>query len=200
MFRRMKLRIFYATPKRTPGLSTNFSRRTRNFRCHALHFLSFVGKLIFVWNTSHTGPRELNYVNLPINDKNWRAGHLKFLVRLEKLVERRGVRFCVAKIMRDYEYGDSTHDPVPKSKFFKNRIKKWPFYGHSNFGLGTVPFSRSRRKLVELNAKSVFWGFHIPSPQKTVLWGCALDKLRLLINGNQKCSRKSAFRFPVRAA
>ena len=82
--------------KRTSGLSTNFLRRKRNFRCPALHFLSFVGKLIFVRNTSHTGPRELNYVNLPINDKNWRAGHLKFLVRLEKLVERRGVRFCVA--------------------------------------------------------------------------------------------------------
>ena len=84
MFRRMKLRIFYATPKRTPGLSTNFSRRTRNFRCHALHFLSFVGKLIFVRNTSHTGPRELTYVNLSINDRKWRAGHLKFLVRHRK--------------------------------------------------------------------------------------------------------------------
>ena len=92
----MKSRIFYATTKWTPGLSTNFTRQTRNFRCHALHFLSFVGKLIFVRNTSHTGPRELNYVNLPINDEKRRAGHIKFLVRLEKLVERRGVRFGVA--------------------------------------------------------------------------------------------------------
>ena len=84
MFCRMKLRIFDATPKGTPGLSTNFLRRTRNFRCPALHFLSFVGKLIFVRNTSHTGPRELTYVNLSINDRKWRAGHLKFLVRHRK--------------------------------------------------------------------------------------------------------------------
>ena len=69
MFRWMKLRIFDATPKRSPGLSTNFLRQTRNFRCPALHFLSFVGKLIFVRNTSHTGPRELTYVNLSINDR-----------------------------------------------------------------------------------------------------------------------------------
>ena len=52
----MKLRIFDATPKRTPGLSTNFSRQIRNFRCPALHFLSFVGKLMFA-KTLHTpGP------------------------------------------------------------------------------------------------------------------------------------------------
>ena len=41
-------------------------------------------------------------IGLSANDKKWRAGHLKFLVRLKKLVETRGVRFGVASKMRNF--------------------------------------------------------------------------------------------------
>ena len=44
----------------------------------------------------------LTNINLPTNDKKWRAGHLKFLVRLVKLVERPGVCFGVASKMRNF--------------------------------------------------------------------------------------------------
>ena len=64
MFCRMKSRIFDATPERRPRLSTNFLRRTRNFRCTALHFLAFPNKLTFVEEISHTGPRQLFFLYL----------------------------------------------------------------------------------------------------------------------------------------
>ena len=44
----------------------------------------------------------LTNINLPTNDKKWRAGHLKFLVRLVKLVKRPGVCFGVASKMRNF--------------------------------------------------------------------------------------------------
>ena len=102
MFRWMKLRIFDDTPPQTPCVSNNFLSRTRNFGCPALIFLSFPDKLTFVRNTSHTGPLELNNVNLSANDKKWRAGHLKFLVCLEKLEAWSDVRFDVSSKMCDF--------------------------------------------------------------------------------------------------
>ena len=102
MFRRMKLRIFYATPKRTPGLSTNFSRRTRNFRCPALHFLSFADKLTLLSSRGPVCEVFLTNVNLSGKDKKSRAGHLKFLVRLKKLLETRGVLGGVSSKMRNF--------------------------------------------------------------------------------------------------
>ena len=44
----------------------------------------------------------LTNINLPTNNKKWRAGHLKFLVRLVKLVKRPGVCFGVASKMRNF--------------------------------------------------------------------------------------------------
>ena len=76
----MKSRILNATQKRTPCFSTNFLRRTRNFRCPALHFLSFPDKPIFVRNRSHTGPRlhgRLNPFGIPIkrDDRGQKVGN-----------------------------------------------------------------------------------------------------------------------------
>ena len=102
MFRRMKLRIFDATPKRTPGLSTNFSRQTRNFMCPALHFLSFANKLTLLSSRGPVCEVFLTNVNLSGKDKKIRAGHLKFLVRLKKLLETHGVRGGVSSKMRDF--------------------------------------------------------------------------------------------------
>ena len=102
MFRRMKLRIFDATTKRTPGLSTNFSRQTRNFRCPALHFLSFADKLTLLSSRGPVCEVFLTNVNLSGKDKKIRAGHLKFLVRLKKLLETHGVRGGVSSKMRNF--------------------------------------------------------------------------------------------------
>ena len=41
-------------------------------------------------------------VNLSENDNKRGAGDLEFLVRLKKLVERRGVRFGVTSKIRDF--------------------------------------------------------------------------------------------------
>ena len=73
MFCRMKSRIFDATPKRRPHLSTNFLRRTRNFRCTALHFLAFPNKLTFVEEISHTGPRQNPFLGFETQKKTYRS-------------------------------------------------------------------------------------------------------------------------------
>ena len=98
----MRSRIFNATQKRIPRLSTNFFRRTRNFGSPALHFLSYIDKLTQVSSRGPVCEVFLTNINLPTNDKKWRAGHLQFLVRLKKLVERPGVRFGVASKMRNF--------------------------------------------------------------------------------------------------
>ena len=109
----MILRIFDATPKRTPGLSTNFSRRrTRNFMCPALHFLSFADTLTLLSSRGPVCEVFQTNVNLSGKDKKIRAGHLKFLVRLKKLLETRGVRGCVSSKMRD---------------FIRRNIRSWSF-------------------------------------------------------------------------
>ena len=74
MFSRMKLHTFDATPKQTPGLSPIFSRRTRNFKCPALHFLAFAKKLTFV-EIIHTPA--LVY-RLECDSQNQRQGILRF--------------------------------------------------------------------------------------------------------------------------
>ena len=83
MFRRMKLRIFDATTKRSLGLSTNFSRQTRNFRCPALYFLSFADKLTFFERNSHTRPQENTFLDLRPKKRpiGWEKNSKQFLLR-----------------------------------------------------------------------------------------------------------------------
>ena len=64
MFRWMKSRIFNATPNWRPCLSTNFFRRTRNFKCTALRYFALSKKSTFVKEHSHTGPRQNTFFYL----------------------------------------------------------------------------------------------------------------------------------------
>ena len=59
--------------------------------CCQLVGLTRTGVWIFLTNVNFSG-----------NDNKSRAGHLKFLVRLEKLLERRGDHFRVASKMRNF--------------------------------------------------------------------------------------------------
>ena len=43
-------------------------------------------------------------VDMSENNQKWRAGDLKFLVRLKKLVERRGVRFGLTSKLHDFTW------------------------------------------------------------------------------------------------
>ena len=63
-----------------PIHNSNFSRRTRNFRCPALHFLPFPDKSIFVKEISDTGPRK----------KKGRASKVSFSSK-----KVRGMKWCL---------------------------------------------------------------------------------------------------------
>ena len=112
-----------------------------------------------VWNFS-------TMVNLSGNDKKWRPGHLKFLVCLEKLLERRGICFGLASKMRNFiwrniwldesqfqleyvTYCDhllhkaSSHGNWMSQKSFANRIENRPFWSH----LPDVSADRMSRQL-----------------------------------------------------
>ena len=105
-------------------------------------------------NLRFMGPGVWNFstmVNLSGNDKKWRPGHLKFLVCLEKLLERRGICFGLASKMRNFIWRNiwfdesqfqleyvtycehllqkaSSHGNWMSQKSFANRIENRPFW------------------------------------------------------------------------
>ena len=82
MFCRMKLRIFDATPKRTLGLSTNFSRQTRNFMCPALHFFVVCQQIdICRKHFTHRLPRKYFFLDLRPRKRHvgWKNNFKQFL-------------------------------------------------------------------------------------------------------------------------
>ena len=117
MLGQVKSRSFDVTPKRTPRLSTNFLRQTRNFRSPALHLLSFSYNLTFVEKISHTGPRNFDWplYRSKLRTNKLKAGHLKFLVCGTKIdIDSSNCVLC--QKMKTSKLRQNIGAPCPKNK------------------------------------------------------------------------------------